>query len=248
MAPPEKKASVNTHWVEHPAGYEYTKSKHIIKHTLNWLKDKQSFITLVHREYQSRLTFIVDYTEEKVLIDKPKDWPGTHNIIRIAFRNSANLWCHFSGKVIAESTETLYLTFPVELYMLQRRAYFRINLPEGSKASFTHNGKKCKLIVKDLSAGGMLICDTDNIDPPEKGKTINNISIIIPKEDTEKGQESRTLRFRIKAGEIVRSRVNELAHSSYLGIQFISAGPEEERIMKYIRQRELAILRKGVLD
>lgn len=235
-------------WVDHDAGYEYTRAPSIIQHTLKWLRDKKRFITLLHKGYQSGGTLLVSFNEHQLLIDRPKDWPGTHTHVRVVFRNSAKLWCHFTSSVASLTPDNLYLQFPQELFMLQRRAHFRVVLPEGSKATFMYNRKKCKLNMKDISVGGMLLFGRPDKDLPAKGYSIKDIAISIPSDDAVAGAEGGTLRFKIKTGDIVRTFMNEKLHQFFLAVQFYPARPEEERIMKYIRQRELAILRKGVQD
>ncbi|MCB2184614.1 MAG: PilZ domain-containing protein [Desulfobulbaceae bacterium] len=227
-------------WVPHPAGYEYTKSAQIIAQTINKLIKKGTLITVLHKDYQSGVTVVVNQEQDKILIDKPKDWPNSHSSVRVVFRNSAKLWCHFSGKILAVTASHLHMQYPQELFMLQRRAYFRVNLPENSVATFMYNGKKCKLIMKDLSARGMLVCTKPEKERPQKGHSIRDISITIPSED------GTTLRFRVKQGEIVRAFINDRTRLYYLGVEFAIDTPDEEKIMKYIRQRELALLRKGV--
>lgn len=244
MAPAKKSDPVYSGWVPHHAGYELTKSEHIIRHTIKWLREKRIFIILVHKEYQSGGTLIVDHSNSEITIDRPRDWPGKLTNLRVAFRNSANLWCHFSVKLTGRTRHTLQFLFPTALYMLQRRSNFRINLPDGSSASFVYNKKKCKLNVKDLSASGMLVCDRVDEHMPEKGHTLQHINLVIPSEN----QSEAPLRFKIKEGEVVRSFVYDRTPVLCLGVQFLPSGPEEERIMKYIRQRELAMLRKGIQE
>lgn len=235
-------------WVPHQVGYEYTESEHIIKSTINWLKEKRIFVTLLHKGYQSGGTFVLEYNGKKLLIDKPKDWPGTHKSIRVVFRNSARLWNHFTCGVLAATTDTLVLKFPRELFMLQRRAHFRVDLPDGCKASFMYNKKKCKLNMQDISVGGMLLCGSDRADNPEQGHTIHNITITIPPEISPSGEAEQTIRFKLAKGEVVRTFTNDKTSQLFLGVQFTPTGKEEEQIMKFVRQRELAILRKGLQE
>ncbi len=235
-------------WVAHAAGYDYTKSEHIINKTIKWLREKRIFVTLLHQGYQSGGTFVLDYTAEQLLIDKPRDWPRSHKSIRVVFRNPANLWCHFTSEIISETADTLVFQHPTELFMLQRRSHFRVSLPESCKATFMYNKKKCKLNMQDISAGGMLLCGSHRGANPEQGQTIHDITITIPPTPSLSGEQEETIRFKLRKGEVVRSFTNAKTHQLCLGIHFIPTELEQERIMKFVRQRELALLRKGVQE
>jgi len=235
-------------WVAHHAGYDYTRSGHIISNTLNWLLEKRIFVNLLHKGYQSGGTIIIEANHEKIVVDKPKDWPATHTAFRVIFRNPAKLWSHFNAELKSSSANSLVLKPPEELFILQRRQHYRISLPEGSMATFLYNQKKCKLNMQDLSAGGMLLCTKTLKDMPQQHHTIKNIIITIPSDDVAAGAENGILRFKIKEGEIVRAFANSKFRLFCLGVRFSPGRPEEERIMKYIRQRELAQLRKGIQE
>lgn len=244
----KKNSPAQTGWVSHKDGYEYTKSEHIIQKTISWLREKHIFITLLYQGYQSGSTFVFDYIDQKLHIDKPKDWRSTNKNIRVVFRNASNIWSHFTGKILSESANTIILTPPRELFMLQRRSHFRVSLPDDCKATFMYNKKKCKLNMLDLSAGGMLLSGSHREDNPEQGHSIHDITITIPPTPSPSGKAEETIRFKVKKGEIVRSFTNTNTHQLCLRVHFIPTGPEEERIMKFVRQRELTILRKGLQD
>lgn len=102
--------------------------------------------------------------------------------------------------------------------------------------------------MKDLSTGGMLLSSTSAQLLPKQHQTIENIIIIIPTGDSPKQEEKGVLHFKVKEGEIVRSYANKIMRLFYAGVKFFPSRQEEERIMKYIRQRELVQLRKGILN
>ncbi|MFH1216355.1 MAG: hypothetical protein V1706_07630 [Pseudomonadota bacterium] len=245
MADIPKNALVYSGWVEHPAGYEYTRSERIIRHMMKWLVENRLFVTVLHKDYQSGGTLVIDVNDKTVILDKPRDWPGSHATARVVFRNATKLWCHFTGVVTATKADSLQLKFPEELFMLQRRKHYRINLPDGSNATFLYNQKKCKLNIEDLSAGGMLLYTKDGIGLPEPQHTIKNIIITVPSDEKAADSENELLRFKVKEAEVVRLFRNETYRTFCLGVNFSLSSGEEERIMKYIRQRELALLRKA---
>lgn len=248
MATISENTLINTGWVEHHAGYEHTRSERIIRQMVSWLRDSRQFVTLLHKGYQSGGTLVVAADDRTVTLDKPRDWPGSNAIVRVVFRNTARLWCHFTGEVTATTVDTLRMSFPDELFMLQRRQHFRINVPADSSATFLYNQKKCKCNIVDVSAGGMLLAARDIGGLPQPGHTIRNISITIPCDDKAVGAENGLLRIKVKEAEAVRFFRNESARTFCLGVNFSLTPAEEERLMRYIRQRELAMLRKGVND
>ncbi|MBI5558251.1 MAG: hypothetical protein HY885_11500 [Deltaproteobacteria bacterium] len=248
MTSSQKNDPVYLGWVEHHAGYEYTKSELIIRQTLTWLLEKRVFVTIFHKGYQSGGTVVIELSDESLVIDKPRDWPETHATFRVIFRNAAKLWSHFRGELLSASSSSLYVKFPEELFLLQRRQHYRLNLPEGSGVTFLYNQKKCKLNMRDLSTGGMLLSSRDPQELPQERQTIHNISIAIPSEDTMAGAENGILRFKIKEGEVVRAFANAKLRLFFAGVRFYPSRQEEDRIMKYIRQRELTLLRKGIHD
>ncbi len=100
--------------------------------------------------------------------------------------------------------------------------------------------------MQDISAGGMLLCGSHRDDNPEQGHTIKDITITIPPDPSPSGETGETIRFKLTKGTIARSFTNEQTHKLSLGVQFTPTDKEEEQIMKFVRQRELAILRKGL--
>ncbi len=246
MAPGPKNDPARRGWVADKTGYEFTRSTEVISNTIAWIIEKNSPITLLHKGYQSgKAGFMLEKSARHILIDKPEDWPHSRTNIKVIFRNAANLTCYFTCNVTAAQEETISLSLPDTLYMLQRRAHFRVDLPMNSTATFMYKKKKCKLNIKDLSAGGMLICDTDNPEIPAKGQLINNISISIP---AFAANEENAHLLTIHQGIVVRSSIIPQSRLSQVAIQFSVEGTQEEKIMQFIRRRELALLRKGIQD
>jgi hypothetical protein len=60
------------------------------------------------------------------------------------------------------------------------------------------------------------------------------------------GEEDSSLK--IQKAEIVRSTYNKRHKIFFHGVHFLTTSTEEEQIMKFIRKRELQLLRKGITD
>jgi c-di-GMP-binding flagellar brake protein YcgR len=227
-------------WELKDAGYELTTSITIIQSLLGTLKKERNFITLSHKGYQSFGTILENVTSTECVVDKPKDWAGTPAKIRISFKNSSKVSHHFYSQVTSATRNNLHLTLPKKMYRLQRRSHYRVDLPEGSIATFMYNGKKCKFNIKDVSLSGMLIYSKIDEKISKHIKQIDSIAVLPSL------AEGNDFSLKIKKGEFVRTTYNKRHNIFFYGVHYMPTSREEEAIMKFIRKRELQILRKGV--
>ena len=227
-------------WVPHGSGYEMTRCRHIIVQRLRELKQRKIPIVLVHEKYQSGTTLLLGSREKLLLLDKPLDWPGTHDTIRAIHRGPDALWNHFYSKVVKTDSDTLYITVPSAYFMLQRRENYRIDLPSGSMAAFLHkNTLYSNIAIKDLSAGGMLLT-TPQASPWETGDSLEEIILTLPLEG-----EGSYATLPCKGAGIVRTSRDTENHYFLYAVQFLASNRESEAIIRYVRQRELELLRKA---
>lgn len=237
--------SSNTHkgWHSEESGYDVTTSPEIISQTLAMLKQKRLFLVVLHKGYQSAGTILIDHNKRHLQIDKPVDWPGTETKIRVVFKDTAKLWNHFTVTVLGVKDDLIHTSRPSKLYRLQRRAHFRVSTPSGSTVSFTHKGTTFSdLELLDISAGGIQACSNKRLALSGESETISNINIYLP--PTADIAENT---LAIQTGTVVRAHRNEELHSSRYGITFEYSQNEEELLLKYVRQRELEMLRSGLL-
>ncbi|MEJ2690969.1 MAG: hypothetical protein P8130_13710, partial [Deltaproteobacteria bacterium] len=198
-------------------------------------------LVLVHRNYQSGKSLLVGFENDLLLIDKPLDWPGTESEIRVIYKARNSLWHHFYSTVAFTSSDTLYLSLPSCFFMLQRRTLYRVKTPPGSLASFLHKRNLyADIMVKDLSACGMLLASPLQQLPLEKGDVLEKIMLTMPLED-----EPCPSTILCQGGKVARSAVDPQNRRRHLfGIKFRATDKEEEAISRYVRQRELELLRK----
>jgi len=234
---------IQTGWLADASGYDITKSPQIIQQTLNRLKTKRVFLVVLHKGYQSGGTVLIDHTASHLLIDKPVDWPGKENTIRVVFKDAAKLWNHFTVKVMDVKDDLLHTTLPTKLSRLQRRAHFRVEVPRDSRAAFLHKDIPCTdLEVLDISAGGMQACSKERLPLSGDRDTITNITISLPS-TTDIDETYLTIR----RGVVVRISRNEDYGRYCYGVTFAYTQNEEELLLKYVRQRELELLRSGMV-
>lgn len=244
MAPEKNKSGEKTSnfWQPSADGREITRSQQIITTTLFRLKSKRIFLTLLHRGYQSGSTVLIAYDRKQLEIDKPLDWPHTETRVRILFKDTARLWTYFTVEVTAATADSLFTRVPDTIYRLQRRSHFRVEPPSGSQASFVHRGTSFTgLSIQDISAGGMLLLSASRL-PLSSEDSITHISIFIPDGgELINPREGGDLVIPIRQGRI--ARVSEGDAYGY-GIDFKYSQNEEELLLRYVRQRELELLRK----
>ena len=228
-------------------GYEVTQSPGIILKTLELLKTGKLIVSILCRGYQSGSTLLYDFDEQNIYIDKPKDWTPDNKKFRVVFRNEAMVWMHFVTVVRGSSDDALKCAMPRELFMLQRRSHYRVLLPRNSRVSFLYNKEPCELDVKDLSAGGLLMYSKFDTEIPQHGSYLKDLVLSIPCEEKMPGVENDVLTIEIDEAEIVREFVRQQHPILFCyGVRFYLTGTEEEKVLRYVRQRELEVLRKGI--
>ncbi len=234
-------------WVSMEGGYEITQSPGIIRKNLEYLKKRRVIINIVCKGYQSGSTLLFDFDEHFISIDKPKDWTPDNNKFRVVFRNEAMVWMHFVTMVTEVTADALKCAVPQELFMLQRRSHYRVLLPQESRVSFTYNDEPCELAVKDLSVGGILMYSKFDTEIPQHGSSLKNILLSVPCYDQIPGVEDGFLTIEIDEAEVVREFVRQQHPMLFcFGVRFHLGGIEEEKVLRYVRQRELEVLRKGI--
>ena len=235
-------------WVLGEGDNEITKSPKVIKKSLARLKAKRGFVVLLHKGYQSGNTIIIGFDEKYLYIDKPLDWPGLSSKIRMVFKDEAKVWNHFTIKVVGVSKDTLKTIFPTKLFRLQRRANFRLNVLRGSRAGFSRNGDAYRNAeIINISAGGVLL-SLDHKGPIIGDHSDNLIQDITMKIVAGVDETSQDKLLTVAKGRVVREVFDQENRRLLLGIEFFVNAKEEKALLKYIRHRELEILRKGIAE
>jgi len=240
------KKSGHDRWVPGENGYEKTDSPHLIKQAISNLNKRHRFVNLLHKNYQSGDTHLVSAAKDSLTFDRPLDWPGLYKDINVIYRDGARVWNYFAANIIAESKDTLKTTFPTQLFRLQRREHFRVVMPLDCTVSFRKKDANfSNIMVNDLSVGGMSICvpDEGNGAGLKEDQPLADLIINLPGSG-EDADSARSLA--IPHGLIVRSF--KLSNGQKcLGIKFHLQAKEEHELMHFVRQSELAALRKGIL-
>ncbi|MFO7760115.1 MAG: flagellar brake protein [Thermodesulfobacteriota bacterium] len=240
-------AAESTGWVPQEGGYEVTSSPELIKNILTQLKNDRRLLLLAQKDYQSGGTILVEFDQNQILVDKPQDFPGDQTKALIVFRDADRIRHHFQCNVVSVAGDTIYLQFPQKLVKLQRRQYYRVELPSGSIVQCRYEGQNYLFYAKDVSAGGMLLFSNSFQGIEEPGSILEDIVLAAPASGSDDRQDgSGGESFQVGKGEVVRRFYQQESSLYYLGIRFISDDTEKKGLMAFIRQRELEILRKGI--
>lgn len=230
-------------WQEIGADYQSSFSKELISSAVTRLVNEHLPIFLAGNGYQSAPTILLGTTEHGLLIDKPRDWTPSRKT-RLVFKDESRLTNHFDVLILRESADTLQSSLPEEIFRLQRRASYRVDVPHGCHVSFRNNDRlHTGLKVKDISAAGMLFFSKKPVELP--GTAIKDIALSIPvgaSRDILAGWQQK----KISQGEIVRTFHDRQMGIVFYGVAFRNKRKEEDELTRYIRQRERELLLKGL--
>ncbi|MEW6429495.1 MAG: PilZ domain-containing protein [Thermodesulfobacteriota bacterium] len=237
----ESSGAIKVGWVPYGNGYEVTESEKLIRNRLREVKQRRLPIAIVHEKYQSGNCILVEVSDTVLLLDKPRDWPGTQAKIRVIYRDPQGLWSHFYCQVTRTTDDTLHATMPTQFFLLQRREHYRVAVPAGSTVSFLCKTRLCtEFLLRDLSAGGALISHRQNI-PLPPGAQITDLLLTLPSETA--GEPTTTISC--AGATVVRAFPNPQEKQFCYGLKFAAGKQEEDQLIRYVRQRELELLRKA---
>lgn len=230
-------------WQDIGAGYESSVSNELIDQAVTRLVAEHLPIFLAGKGYQSGPAILIGANDQGLLIDKPRDWRPCQKI-RLIFKDAARLTTHFDLRILAESADTLQSSPPSEIFRLQRRASYRVDMPHGCHVSFrSNNNLHTGLKVRNVSAVGMLFFSKKPVELPRTA--IQDIALSIPARengDLLSGWQQQ----KISQGEVVRTFHDRQMGLVFYGVAFQSKRKEEDELTRYIRQRERELLFKGL--
>lgn len=249
MANKKKKplsTDMKTGWVTLDSGYKTTHSEEIIKQFVVNLKKHQIMIVLLAKGYRSDNTVLLSFNDRFLVFNKPPNWPGTHSQVKVVYKGIANLLNCFPVKVVSTDDDTIKTLCPTEIFQLQRRNQFRVIVPLDTWANLKHSGRTFEnLQVRDISAGGMMI-ETKHRQRLPTNAIVKNISVTLTadKSESQNGMDKVTIR----EGKVIRSFFDKrLLNCHCYAIQFFPKPVEKEILMKFVRSRELRLLKKGLM-
>ncbi len=206
-------------------------------------------LTLLGKEYE-RLTIITGVSTENgtpyVIIDIPTGFRETFQDdkkkkVLFDFVGKDKILYSFRTVVGRINENDIWMEFPEFIERVQRRKFYRITPPIGTKIYFEVDSRKYEAGVVNLSEGGVLITQSERFHKETKlsdGGYIKNINLIC---------EEQRLRFQIgiKTGVIKRLLINSNTSRYTYAIQFIGIEDREKNgLQDWIFRIQREFLRK----
>lgn len=184
-------------------------------------------------------TILMDFDRDGLTIERPNNFEKSIDRFRIYFKDILGVWSFFQVQTgaVSEDEDALVATFPEAMHCLQTRQYQRVAVPEGTRADFWENDqRRSGGLVKDISAGGMLIYTGSTDEQFRLGTIINDIAITLPAgaAPTRKSGSPRTALPVIKKGRIVRTFRDRVDNQVCHGVAFEAEGESEGELARYI--------------
>ncbi|MBU0482690.1 MAG: hypothetical protein KKG47_16475 [Proteobacteria bacterium] len=172
------------------------------------------------RVYRQYLTIKIE--NDRLKIDKPFKWQDSTTSFHVFFRNNSKVWKFFLVEDAENGATVLSARIPEKIYTLLKRRHRRVPAPAGTKAIFKNHNNLIDIVhVKNISEGGMLICDNSSVSRYPMHSMINEIFLTIPPDagSKENGTTHRVLPF-ITKGKITRIYQDINSSIVHYGISF----------------------------
>jgi c-di-GMP-binding flagellar brake protein YcgR len=201
------------------------------------------------KEIRKRLRthyFLIEYNEDFI-----KATEGLEDFrLRIEFTGHDGILYSFETDTRDGSHGVLWIKFPETVHRYQRRSLFRLEAPPGTRLYFNVNDTRYKLLVINVSLGGMLGVLVSMTRQMEQDLQLNhpgileNVELKFPSKD-ETDEESRVS---IKRCQIIRQERNLQTNKFECAIAFKEITEEEQKKLTelfyqwqrdYLRKRRL---------
>lgn len=226
--------------------------RELLTKTLDRLKQDHALLVLASVDGQRYAnTILLDFDRDGLTIDRPNsldeisvDW------LRVYFQDLLGVWSFFQvqARVVGEDLEAIRTTFPEAVYRLRTRRYHRVVVPQGTRAQFREKGQPQEEgSVRDLGAGGMLICPAATGAPIPLDTEIFDIVITLPLSVSaarEREPPPAALPV-IKKGRIIRSYLDSADNRLCLGVAFEADAESAEELANSIEIIKDRMLGRG---
>ena len=253
----KKNALSEKAWVYYGDEVKFTSNRQLIQEEVERIFENRIWVEIRYPGHKSPTTLIMSMKEDEIELELPPDWKGDQEVALLKYRAPGEPWHSLKVRVKRMAGGSIFFHFP-ELYAIsERRSYFRIEVPSGSiakimlqkkKAATTRRRAKQKFftgIIRDISAGGICIFPekTPGILLPESHVMVGPVELTLGL-NAEKSWPNMT----IEKAEVVRLSETMLKDRKVpvMALKFHLSRKEEENLVNYIRQRELAIIKSGV--
>ncbi|WP_456430913.1 flagellar brake protein [Thermosulfuriphilus sp.] len=222
------------YWRKAEDGLEKTDDSDLIRSVLEEAREKGLWFEILAPGFRSGPTVLIDHGPKGLLFDVPPKWQPISKKLRVVFRDSSNIWHHFESHFLGRDQQGLLLAYPELLFRLERREYYRIEVPSKSRATYHFKGKEGLGRIKDICLGGMALMDY-TLEVPLRD-FVEEITLELWLNET----TAHPPIYLTKA-EVVRTA--EVEGARLMGLKFHISPREEEPLLQYIRKREIEILK-----
>lgn len=241
-------------WIFKGNEIKFTSSVSIIEEELVSIRDKRIIVEIITPHYKSTPSIILSIGKNYVELDKPVNWTGLENSsFYIQYKVPGAPFCYCRTSFLREEGSSIYASFPSILAILERRQFFRVEVPSGSMVIVPKKLPKALLGIKknkvpikyagfieDISLGGFR-CRIDPRrfpNPPLLRAQLGNHRLLLKLTSEKVWSE-----MDISNGEVVRIKEISLDNRRWweLGIKFLSKSAEQKKLYEYIRLREIEL-------
>ncbi len=234
-------------WVQIDNQYEFTTNRDVILKEVKKLVSDRVWVEIRLKGYKSTPTLVISVDEDRVEIDKPRDWPGAQDITLI-YRHVVGPWHFLQARVKEVTKQAIWTYLPYAFIILERREHFRISTPTGSKIKVLFKkGDKEQVIsgeVIDISLGGVAfwLDSKDGITLPSIRSMVDSVILELKLDASTDWKEKDIV---LSKAEVVRIDEIKQGKSSKkkIALKFHCPIKEVDQLWPYIRQRELLLLK-----
>lgn len=185
-----------------------------------------------------------------ILIDLPNhfendvpDWAGER--VQLEFTDKDRIPHSCRTQIDHLDGDDLWLVFPPHINRMQRRRYFRVEPPAGTRLSFSFQGFSMEAPVLNISMGGAFVNSPDKLDTRavtlQAGMSLYDLLLV-------GAMAEEKVEVRIKRAEVVR--VEKIPEHSRINsaVQFFRMDRTDEALLeRFIYHSQRAFLRKRSL-
>lgn len=181
-----------------------------------------------------------------ILIDRPngsKEYleNSTGNRVFLEFIGKDRIQYHFKTVIEKAVDDDILIQFPEVINRVQRRKYFRIEPPFGTRMTFKADNRHFKFNVINLSMGGVLIAQDMGLHDKGTffvGRYIRDILLICE-------EDGARARIKIKKADLIRIEKNEETGKCFYAIKFLDMDKDtREKLHVYIYCCQRVVLKR----
>ncbi len=222
-------------WEACENNYQRTRHKELIEVLLKDIQENAIWVQFVAPDFRSGPTILLAIRPRELIFDLPRPWNAYLEQARVVYRDKSQILHFFRVRIIETDIEdkTVLTTKPKEIYRLQRRRFYRIGVPEPSKATFRFKDKEFTTNILNISASGMaILADKDQRLPV--GETVEDIELYLYLAAGKPFDQ-----IRLPKGRVAREQRRNRGKRLY-GIEFLIDNEKDRQpLLKYVLKREI---------